>query len=167
MTEFELNKDHFYSQEDVQQILHLAISRQVDDDDKEFSYQQLLEIAAELDISPDSLKSAEKDWKSLKGELQHRQTFNTLRRSRFQKRVGNYVIVNTILLIVDLVNGGGLNWSLYVLLFWGMGLALDAWNSLQTKGEDYEDAFQKWYRKHQLKSSFNNLLNKFFKATSG
>ncbi|MEO0971329.1 MAG: hypothetical protein AAFX80_24200 [Cyanobacteria bacterium J06639_18] len=45
MTEFESKQAHSYSQEDVQQILHLAISRQVDDDDKEFSYQQLLEIA--------------------------------------------------------------------------------------------------------------------------
>ena len=167
MTEFESNQAHFYSQEDIQQILHLAISRQVDDDDKEFSFQQLLEIAAELDISPESLKLAEKDWKTKRGELQHRQTFNALRRTRFQKRVGNYVIVNTILLIVDLMGGGGLGWSLYVLLFWGMGLGLDAWNSLQTKGEDYEAAFQKWYRKHQLKSSVNNLVNKFFKATSG
>lgn len=167
MTEFESNQAHSYSQEDIQQILHLAISRQVDDDDREFSYQQLLEIAAEMDISPESLQLAEKDWKTLKGELQHRQTFNTLRRTRFQKRLGNYAIVNTILIVVDLVGGGGLGWSLYVVLFWGMGLALDAWNSLQTKGEDYEAAFQTWYRKHQIKSSFNNLLNKFFKATSG
>lgn len=167
MTEFESNQAHSYSQEDIQQILHLAISRQVDDDDKEFSYQQLLEIAAELDISPESLKLAERDWKTQRGELEHRETFNTLRRTRFQKRLGNYVIVNAILLLVDLVGGGGLGWSLYVLLFWGMGLTLDAWNSLQTKGEDYEADFQKWYRKHQLKNSFDNLVNKFLKVTSG
>ncbi|KST69013.1 2TM domain-containing protein [Mastigocoleus testarum] len=167
MTEFESKQAHYYSQEDVQQILHLAISRQVDDDDKEFSYQQLLEIAVEMDISPESLKLAERDWKNLRGELQHRQTFNTLRRTRFKKRLGNYAIVNTILVAVDLMGGGGLGWSLYVVLFWGMGLALDAWNSLQTKGEDYEAAFQKWYRKYQLKSSFDNILNKLFKATSG
>lgn len=167
MTNFEFNQDHSYSQEDIQQILHLAITRQVDDDDKEFSFQQLLEIASELDISPESLKLAERDWKIQKGELQHRQAFNALRRTKFQKHLGNYVIVNTILLAVDLLGGGGLDWSLYVLLFWGMGLALDGWNTLQTKGEDYEAAFQKWYRKHQLKSSFNNLVNKFLKVTSG
>ena len=154
-----------YSQEDVQQILQLAIAHQADDD-KEFSHEVLLEIAAELDISPETLKLAEDDWVTKQGEIEHRQAFNAHRQRRFKKRIGNYTIANTFLLMMDLLTGGGINWSLFILLFWGMFVALDGWNTFQTKGDDYEAAFQRWYRNHQLKRSFNNLVNKFFKATS-
>ena len=155
-----------YSQEDIQQILQLAIARQTDDTDKEFSYQQLLEIASELDIPLESLQLAEREWLEQQVEIQKRQEFNIYRLGRFKKRLGNYAIVNGILLVIDLIGGGGLSWSLYVLLLWGIGVGLDAWNSLQTKGEDYEVAFQKWYRQRQIKSSFNNLVKKLLKATS-
>ncbi|MEA5595021.1 2TM domain-containing protein [Rivularia sp. UHCC 0363] len=154
-----------YSQEDVQQILQLAIARQADDD-KEFSHEVLLEIASELDISPETLRLAEDDWVAKQGEIQHRQAFNLHRQRRFKKRAGNYFIFNTFLVFMDLLTGGGINWSLYIVLSWGLLVGLDGWNTFQTKGEDYEAAFQRWHRKHQLKSSFNNLVNKFLKATS-
>ncbi|MGD1912315.1 MAG: 2TM domain-containing protein [Rivularia sp. (in: cyanobacteria)] len=155
-----------YSQEDVQQILQLAIAHQADDN-KEFSHEVLLEIAGELDISPETLKLAEDNWAAKQGEIQHRQAFNVYRQRRFKKRVGNYTIANTFLLLINFLTVGHISWSLYILLFWGMFLGLDGWNTFQTKGEDYEAAFQRWYRNHQLKRSFNNLINKFFKATSG
>ena len=75
-----------YSQEDVQQILQLAIARQTGDD-KEFSHEVLLEIAAELDISPETLKLAEDEWVTKQGEMQHRQAFNAHRQRRFKKTV--------------------------------------------------------------------------------
>ncbi|MEO1374251.1 MAG: 2TM domain-containing protein, partial [Cyanobacteria bacterium J06635_10] len=84
-----------------------------------------------------------------------------------KKRVVNYTIVNTFLLLMDFLTGGGISWSLYIVIFGGMLLGLDGWNTSQTKGEDYEAAFQRWYRKNQLKRSVNNLINKFFKASSG
>ncbi len=151
-----------YNQEDVQQILHLAIARQADDKEKEFSYEQLLEIAAELEIPPESLKLAERDWLDKQSEMQQRQTFNIYRQKRLKKRFGKYAIVNSVLMLVNLVSSGGLSWSLYILLFWGLGVALDAWNTYQTNSEEYEIAFQKWHRNHQIKQTFNTVLNKFF-----
>jgi len=41
MTAFEPNSLRSYSQEDVQRILQLAIARQADDQDKDFSYELL------------------------------------------------------------------------------------------------------------------------------
>ncbi|WP_414545544.1 2TM domain-containing protein [Nostoc sp. CCY0012] len=155
---------HSYSQEDVQRILQLAIARQADDQNKEFSYEQLLEIATELDISPSSLNLAEQDWRSQCSEIQQRQAFKTYRISRFKKRVGNYAIVNGFLIMLDLVTGGGLTWSLYILLFCGLTLGLDVWNTFQTKGEEYEIAFQKWYRQHQIKQTINTVVSRWFKA---
>ncbi|MDP5338754.1 MAG: 2TM domain-containing protein, partial [Nodularia sp. (in: cyanobacteria)] len=158
MTAFEPRSLRSYSQEDVQRILQLAIARQADDQDKEFSYEQLLEIAKELDISPESLNLAEVDWRSQHSEMQQRQAFNSYRIGRFKKRVGNYAIINSFLMLLDIVGGGGLAWSLYFLLFCGLTLGLDIWNTFQTKGEEYEMAFQKWYRKHQIKQTINTVV---------
>ena len=53
MTVSEAKSSRSYYQEDIQQILQIAIARQVQD--AEFSHEQLLEIAAELEISPECL----------------------------------------------------------------------------------------------------------------
>lgn len=164
MTAFESNGLRSYSQEEVQQILQLAIARQTDDLDQEFSYQQILEIAAELQISPDLVKVAEQDWLGQKSEVQQRQAFEVYRWGKFKKRLGNYTIVNGFLLLMDLIGGNTLSWSLYILLFCGLAIGLDIWNTFQTKGEEYEVAFQKWNRKHQIKQTINTVLNKWFKT---
>lgn len=162
MTVSEAKITRSYHQEDIQQILQIAIARQAYEG--EFSREQLLEIAAELEISPDCLQAAEREWLTQQVEIQKRQDFNTYRRGKLQKRVGNYVIVNSFLVLLNLVNAGELSWSLYILLFSGLGLGFNTWNTYQSQGEEYERAFQKWYRQHQLKQSFNTLLNKWLKA---
>ncbi|PAX57164.1 2TM domain-containing protein [Brunnivagina elsteri] len=168
MTNSENNKPiRLYSQEDIQQILHLAIARQVDNDDREFSYEQLLEIANELEIAPESLKIAETDWLSKQSETQQRLAFDEFRQKRFQKRLGNYAIFNGFLIFVDFIGGFTISWSLYPLSFFILIIGLEAWNIFNAKGEDYEIAFQKWNRRHMMKKSLNNLVNKFLKAAIG
>ncbi len=162
MTVSEAKIPRSYHQEDIQQILHIAIGRQAYEG--EFSREQLLEIAAELEISPECLQMAEREWLTQKADIQKRQDFDTYRRGKLQKRFGNYVIVNSFLVLLNLISAGALSWSLYVLLFWGLGLGLNSWNTYQAKGEDYERAFQKWYRQHQMRQSIDSLLNKWFKA---
>ncbi|MFO5528126.1 MAG: 2TM domain-containing protein, partial [Cuspidothrix sp.] len=111
MTAFNSNSLRSYSQEDVQQILQSAIARQVDDNDQEFSYQQILEIATELQISPDILQQAERDWLGKQSEVEQRQAFNLYRQSKFKKRLGNYAIINIFFLGMDAISGG-ISWSL-------------------------------------------------------
>ena len=147
-----------YRQEDLQQILQLAIARQADNDD--FSREQLLEIAAELDISPANLQLAEQEWLSRRGELQQRQEFNLYRRRMFRKKFGTYIIFNTFFVLLNLITSGTLSWSLYVLLFWGLGLGLNVWNIYQETSEEYEQSFLKWSNKNQLKRSINTVLGK-------
>lgn len=162
MTASENKITRSYHQEDIQQILQIAIARQAYEG--EFSREQLLEIAAELEISPECLQVAEREWLAQQADLQKRQDFNVYRRGQLQKRFGNYAIVNSFLVLLNLVNAGELSWSLYILLFWGLGLGLNTWNTYQSKGEEYERAFQKWHRQHQLKQSLNTALNKWLKA---
>ncbi|MDB9456054.1 2TM domain-containing protein [Dolichospermum circinale] len=165
MTEFNSHTLRSYTQEDVQQILQLAISRQVNENNQEFSYQQILEIAKELQISPDNLQQAERDWLVKQSEVEQRQAFNLYRRSKLKKRLGNYAIINIFFLAMDSLSGG-LSWSVYILVASALAISLDIWNTFQTKGEDYEIAFQRWNRNHQIKQTINTVLNKWFKVFS-
>ena len=147
-----------YRQEDLQQILQLAIARQAENDD--FSREQLLEIAAELNISPANLQLAEREWLSRRGELQQRQEFHLYRRQMFRKKFGTYIIFSTFFLLLDLLTSDSISWSLYILLVGGLLLGINVWNIYQQTSEEYEQAFLKWNNKNQLKRSINNVLGK-------
>lgn len=162
MTVYDPKITRSYHQEDIQQILNIAIARQVHSG--EFSREQLLEIAAELEISPECLQVAEREWQIQQSGIQKRQEFNIYRRGKLQKRFGNYLIVNSFLVLLNLVGAGELSWSLYILLFSGLGLGFDSWNTYLSRTEDYERAFQRWHRKHQMKQSVNTLMNKLLKS---
>ncbi|MEQ9553755.1 MAG: 2TM domain-containing protein [Coleofasciculus sp. G3-WIS-01] len=154
-----------YNQEDLQQILNLAITRQANGG--EFSRTQLVEIAAELGISPTNLQLAEQEWRLQQEQQQKRQEFEQYRRSQLKQRFGKYIIVNSFLVALNLLSTGQLSWALYILLFWGTGLGLKTWNIYQLHGEAYEKAFQKWYRQqqfNQLTQSIFTRLNNWIKA---
>lgn len=152
-----------YSQDDVQQILHLALSRQ--EQGGEMSRAQLLEIAHDLNISPENLQAAEIEWNNRQGELQSRQVFDIYRKSKLQQNFVKFSIVNSFLVLLNLVASHELSWSLYILLAWGLGLALEGWKTYQTEGEEYEQAFQRWRVKKQLGQSFNTLMAKWLKPS--
>ncbi len=162
MTVNDAKNSQTYHQEDIQQILQIAIANQAYQG--EFTRDQLLEIAAELEISPQCLQEAEQQWLAKQTDIQKRLDFNKFRQRRLQKRLGRYGITNSFLVLLNLVSSGELSWSLYILLFWGLFLGLDVWNNFHFQGEEYEIAFQRWYRQRQLKQSFNTLLNRFLKG---
>ncbi len=161
MSVFETKITHSYNQQDIQQILNLALTRQ--EMVEEFSREQLVEIASELGISTHTLLEAEREWLAEQQEQQKRHEFNHYRRSQLKKSVGKFVIVNSFLLAINLINVGYLSWSLYIFLFWGLWIALRAWNTYQVQGDDYERAFQKWKLQNQVKqiaqSTYTSLKN--------
>jgi transcriptional regulator with XRE-family HTH domain len=149
-----------YSQEDVQQILNIALA-QYPSADAELSYAQLLEIADELRISPTTLQLAENKWLSQQGETNKRLEFDLYRKSRFQDKLGKYVITNAFLIALNFLTGFGVPWSLYILIFWGMGFGLDAWKVFyQRQGQAYDRAFQNWERKQKIQKSITGLIDK-------
>ncbi|HAA32911.1 MAG TPA: hypothetical protein DCE56_40835 [Cyanobacteria bacterium UBA8553] len=167
MTVFEPQITHYYNQQDIQQILNLAIARQVKDE--ELSREQLVEIATEIGISTESLLAAEQEWRLQQKKQQKRKNFNIYRHSQLKKRFGKYLIVNSFLVGLNLISVGTLSWSLYIILFWGMWLGLSAWNTYQLQGEEYEQAFQKWYRKQQLTEVAHSVyirINNWIKSAS-
>lgn len=149
-----------YQQEDAQAILQLAFARK--EENGELTRSQLWEIAMELGISPEDLEAAEGEWLATRGEFQQKQAFNRYRKNRFKHRLVRYLIVNGFLIVLNLLATGGLSWSAYILLAWGLGLSLDAWKTYQTQGEQYDRAFGRWRLRQQVGRSIGNFANKFF-----
>ncbi|HIK57446.1 MAG TPA: 2TM domain-containing protein [Synechococcales cyanobacterium M55_K2018_004] len=162
MSEFQGSE--VYTPEEVQQILNLAIARQMASD--QLSRAQLLEIANEMGITAAELTIAERDWRLQDNLERERQEFDRSRQNQFQQRCTRYMIVNGFLAAIALLISGGssLLWTPFILATWGMFLALDAWNVYGLRGDRYEAQFQGWRRKRQLKRSVNNLLNRFLGA---
>lgn len=165
MTAFDLDKPRTYQQEEAQQILQLAFTRQTEQG--ELSRSQLLEIASELGISPDCIEAAEHDWQQQQLVSQRHQAFDADRRQQLYHKLGKYSIINIFLISLDWLTGGTVSWSLYILLISGLLTSLDAWKVYQLKGQAYEQAFQSWERKHQIKRSLGLLwenVQKFLQA---
>jgi len=150
-----------YRQEDAQQILQLAIARQVESG--ELARVQLFEIADELGISAADLELAEAQWQSQHGEMQERQAFDRYRRTKLGQSVGRFAIVNGFFILLNGM-GGELSWSLYVAAGWGMLLSLETWKAYQSAGEAYETAFARWYQKRRIRRKFSSLFDRLLKA---
>jgi hypothetical protein len=159
MSASELQHPQFYSQEDVQRILNLAIVRKTDTG--ELSREQLWEIAAELDIDSESLKAAELDWLNQKALDQKRLEFDRYQKINLKHKVVRYVIANSFLISLNLITAHNLTWAIWILLLWGTKLSLDTWNTFYTQGEAYEKAFQGWIIKNEMKQSIATLWDKF------
>lgn len=70
-----------YSSEDVQQILQRAMA---DRQRQEFSYPQLAEMAAELDISSDLLQVSEQEWLAQRDQTAQQQATKACQRKGFK-----------------------------------------------------------------------------------
>lgn len=151
-----------YQTEDVQQILYLAIAKR--EESGELTKAQVMEIAIEMGISPEDLEAAEKEWLSRKGEFQEKQLFNSIRREKLKQSLIKYGIVNSFLIILNLATAHTLSWSLPILVFWGLFLALRAWKTYQTEGEEYDKEFQRWQLKKQVGKSIGSLTDKVLKS---
>jgi 2TM domain len=150
-----------YGSEDAQAILQIAIAQK--EENGELSRVQLFEIAAELGISEQDIVAAEQQWLANRGEFAQKQAFNSYRRSKLRKNLTKYGIVNAFLVLLNLAAAHELSWSLFILLTWGLGLSLNAWNAYQNEGEEYEQAFQRWRLKKQVGESIGTATDKFMK----
>jgi hypothetical protein len=151
-----------YSPDDIQEILALAIAQK--GESEELTRQQLWEIAGELNIDVQSVRLAEENWLKQKECDRQRVAFDLYRRSQFKEKFTKYLIVNIFLVSLNLFTAGVITWSLYVLLFWGLGLALNGWKTYQSQGEEYEKAFQRWSFQNEVKQTFSSIWTQIQKA---
>ncbi len=147
-----------YSPEAIQQILQLAIARQADND--EFSREQLLEIARELEISPENLQAAECDWLVRQGEQHQRGQFDLYRRTKSTRKIAKYAIVSSVLMLLNVLSAGTISWSLYLVLPWGVAVGLKQFNLSHQTQDEYEKDFQMWCRRQQLEQSVGQIWDR-------
>jgi len=57
----------------------------------------------------------------------------------FQANLVSFVLVNALLIGIWAVSGGGFFWPVFVLLGWGFGLAMHAWQVYGKKGITEDD----------------------------
>jgi hypothetical protein len=150
-----------YASEEAQQILQIAIAKETEAG--ELTRTQLAEIAAELNITPETLWSAEREWIDLKSTSSQQAIFNQQRHQKFQHHLIRYSIFNSFLLLLNLL-AGGYSFALFVALAWGIGLSLHAWRAYQTSGYRYQKDFEQWQRRQQVKRSMSNLFNRLLGA---
>lgn len=164
-----------YRQDEVQEILHLAIARQ--SEAGELTHEQLYEIADELGLSPHDIQNAEQEWQGLRRIDEEKQAFIKWRRLQFKQHAARYLIVNGFFCLLGvathaLLGGGALTLTaspllvvvFYIALFWGIFLALDGWQSRQTEGKAFDRKFKKWQRRQWLSRSIRNLFSRILGA---
>jgi len=138
-----------YLAEEAQQILSLAIAREVESG--ELSRQQLLEIAEELGISAQTLAIAEAEWQLQKQDSSDKQVFDRQRRQRFHHGLARFLVVGGFLIAFDWLMGGSLTWLLYLGLGpWALQLTWRAWCIYRPNEYVYSQDFERWRRRQQM-----------------
>jgi len=150
-----------YASEEAQQILQIAIAKETESG--ELTRQQLSEIASELNIAPETLWSAEREWLDLKSESTQQALFNQQRRQKFHHHLIRYGVVNAFLLLLNML-AGGYGVAAFVALVWGIGLALHGLRAYQSTGYRYQKDFENWRRRQQVKQSVYGFFNRLLKA---
>ncbi len=150
-----------YASEEAQQILQIAIAKETEVG--ELTRIQLVEIAAELNIAPETLLSAEREWTALKSESAQQHLFNQQRRQKFRHHLIRYGIVNSFLLLLNLLLGG-YGFAAFVALGWGIGLALHGYKAYQSSGYRYQKDFETWQRRQQVKQSVRSFVSRLLNA---
>jgi hypothetical protein len=138
----------FYDEDQVTQILRHALSSRSPNPQK-LSREQVGEIAAELGVSREEFLAAEQKWRSQEFQNTELVKFDTYKQQKFRDGVLKYAIVNAFLISINLFSSGNVTWAVYPLMFWGIGIALDAWATYQKDSSEYAKQFEKWQRKQQ------------------
>jgi hypothetical protein len=112
-----------YSVEDVQALLAEALARQ---SNHRFTRPQVLEMAAELQVSPELFAQVEQDWRQRQQHQAREQARQQKRRQQFRQQLITYGAVNGGLLLLNIATVGAITWAIYPLLGWGLGLVLGA-----------------------------------------
>jgi hypothetical protein len=160
MSNSEVSTDRVYTQEEIQNILNLAIADHAYQG--EFSRSQLFEIASELGISNAVLQKAEQTWMRSKDDLAKREEFNQHRRTELKQKLVRFGIVNAGFVAINLMGLSFFLWPWYVVLVGGsVWLGLKTWNVFSLDGEAYEQAFQRWYRKNQVRKVVSHWLGRW------
>lgn len=150
------NQEHLRTEEDVEEILRLAIRQSPFGGDT--LRERLQSSADELGISPEALARAEAEWaaqnqhkQESEQDLVDRRAFHKMRVGDFVKHLGSYVAVNAFLTFIDF-RDGNLGWAFWPIMGWGIAIVTHLF-SLFGHGQEEEKEFRKWQKKRRGRKS--------------
>jgi hypothetical protein len=141
--------DALTSEEDVDEVLKLALRKQGHGDQDLRS--RLTAAAEELGITPEDLALAEEEYAQTKEEKKEFLEFKRRQVREFREHFFAYIIVNTLLVAINWITVGTVNWAIWPILGWGVGLAFHAWGSLNSGSESFQEEFANFRRKRRSK----------------
>jgi serine/threonine-protein kinase len=151
-----------FSTGEVSEVLAKAIDRQAErQGSTKLGFEDLLAVAAEVGIDPDSLREASRALRASKKEpsatggdiVKKRDAWIRQQRLNLYRHAGIYGIVNAAILIVGLVLLSFTPWWIWFfpLIGWGVGLAIHALVALTASEEDFRehDEGMKWWHENR------------------
>lgn len=153
-----------YSREELQAILHTALSRQQHTGD--YARSDLLETARELGLSEADISAAE-------AELADRTALQTeVARQKRMARQGmvahtlSFAVVNAGLYAIDLLTPGG-PWFFWPLAGWGVGLAIHLGTTLFAGQEAWEEAARKRLERQRKRKAREQAVQRVVEQFTG
>ena len=132
-----------YTHEDGEEVLKRAIAI----DALETNAKDVVRrTAAELGLSEAAVERAEAEYFKEKSHREELEQFAADQRGSFFKHLGTYLIINAFLVGMNLLSDGKVDWAIYPLLGWGIGVALHAMSVFNRRTEDFEKEFEIWKR---------------------
>jgi len=151
-----------FSTGEVREVLSKAIDQQAErHGSTKLGFEDLLAVAAEVGIDPDSLREASRALRASKQEpsatggdfVKRRDAWIRHQRLMLYRHAGVYGIVNAAILVLGLVLLSFTPWWIWFLplLGWGIGLAIHALVALTASEEDFRehDEGMKWWHENQ------------------
>jgi hypothetical protein len=151
-----------FSTGEVREVLAKAIDQQAErQGSTKLGFEDLLAVASEVGIDPDSLREASRALRASKQEpgatdgefVKKRDAWMRQQRLMLYRHAGIYAIVNAAVLVLGLVLLTFTPWWIWFLppLLWGIGLAIHALVALTAGEEDFRehDEGMKWWHENQ------------------
>ncbi|NER83499.1 MAG: 2TM domain-containing protein [Leptolyngbya sp. SIO1D8] len=114
--------ENSYSPEAVQSILSHALELQAT---AATSFEQLQEMAADLNIAPEVLTVAEQNWRSHQAEIaQQTEQLQKQQHQHYQAWI-QYGLGSALLIGINVATAGTITWAVFPVLGWGLGVCLD------------------------------------------
>ena len=154
-----------FSTAEVREVLDKAVERQGQSEAQgspKLGFDDLLAIAAEVGIDPDSLREASRALRARKQapdslvlDAKKRDAWLRHQRRNFSRHAGVYAIVNAAILALGFILLPFTPWWIWVLpaLGWGIGLAIHALMAFTADEHDFaeHEAGMRWWEEKQLR----------------
>jgi hypothetical protein len=149
-----------FSTGEVREVLARAVERQAGQSSTKLRFEDLLAVAAEAGIDPESLREAtralragQEEHATLAAEARRRDAWLRQQRLLFYRHAGVYVIVNAAILVLGVFLHSFTPWWVWFLpaLGWGIGVAIHGLVAFTQGEEDFRehDEGMRWWRERQ------------------